>query len=207
MRILIKLYQSYYLSLRYIKAATWVCSCCVIIFLALSTASCLPVITAVRLWSFARLISIATPANSTTSQPQSHQTKASSTAAKCKIDSNSHRVQMWPNYRSNHDTQNVNSKRVQGYCHTSWRKWIKKGKFNLLGNLCRMEDNRLAKEVVHGKMEGKQQLGRPRKEWLDDKGMMQRIDTWIEEKGARQGHVGKNSVVARIMKFSDDLLV
>ena len=47
---------------------------------------------------------------------------------------------------------------------------IKERKLNLL--VCKMEDNRLMKEVVFGEMERKATRGRPRKEWLEYKGMV-----------------------------------
>ena len=52
---------------------------------------------------------------------------------------------------------------------------IKETKLNLFGHNCRMEDNRLVKEVVFEEMEGKTKRGRPHKEWLDD------IKEWCNE--------------------------
>jgi len=45
---------------------------------------------------------------------------------------------------------------------------IKERKLNLFGHICIMEDSRLVKEVVFGKMKGKTKRGIPKREWLDD---------------------------------------
>jgi hypothetical protein len=45
---------------------------------------------------------------------------------------------------------------------------IKRRKLGLFGHICRMEDSRLIKHIVFGKMNGKPRQGRPCKEWLDD---------------------------------------
>jgi len=39
---------------------------------------------------------------------------------------------------------------------------------NLFGHICRMNDNRLVKEVMFGIMEGETRRGRPCREWLGD---------------------------------------
>jgi hypothetical protein len=51
---------------------------------------------------------------------------------------------------------------------------IKKRKLRLFGHICRMDDNRLIKQTVFAKMNGKPQRGRPCREWLDD------ITEWCE---------------------------
>ena len=45
---------------------------------------------------------------------------------------------------------------------------IKKRKLRLFGHICRMDDSRLIKHLIFGKMEGKSRRGRPCREWLDD---------------------------------------
>ena len=45
---------------------------------------------------------------------------------------------------------------------------IKKRKLRLFGHICRMDDKRLIKHLVFGKMDGKSRRGRPYREWLDD---------------------------------------
>ena len=44
----------------------------------------------------------------------------------------------------------------------------KERKSNLFRYICRMQDNRLVKEVVFGEMEGKIRRWRPTREWLDE---------------------------------------
>jgi len=46
---------------------------------------------------------------------------------------------------------------------------------NLFGHICRMEDTRLVKNVVFGKIEGRSRRGRLNREWLDD------IEEWCQE--------------------------
>ena len=45
---------------------------------------------------------------------------------------------------------------------------IKKRKLRLFGHICRMDDSRLIKHLILGKMDGKSRRGRPCREWLDD---------------------------------------
>ena len=49
------------------------------------------------------------------------------------------------------------------------RHTVSKGKMlKLFGQLCRMEDSRLVKEIVFREMEGKTKRGTRRREWLDN---------------------------------------
>jgi hypothetical protein len=45
---------------------------------------------------------------------------------------------------------------------------IMERKLSLFGHICRMENNRLVKNVVFGMMDGQTRRGRPNREWLDD---------------------------------------
>lgn len=45
---------------------------------------------------------------------------------------------------------------------------IKRRKIRLFGHICRMDDKRLIKQLLFGKMDGKSRKGRPCREWLDD---------------------------------------
>ena len=49
-------------------------------------------------------------------------------------------------------------------------------KLRFFGHICRMDDKRLVKNVVFGRMEGTSRKGRPCREWLDD------ISEWCQEK-------------------------
>jgi len=52
---------------------------------------------------------------------------------------------------------------------------IKEIKLKLFDHICRMEDNRLVKEVVFLELDGKTNRGRPHWEWLDD------VKEWCNE--------------------------
>ena len=41
-------------------------------------------------------------------------------------------------------------------------------KMNLFGHICRMQDERLIKQVVFGIMDGKNKRGRPKRRWTHD---------------------------------------
>ena len=41
-------------------------------------------------------------------------------------------------------------------------------KINFFGHICRMQDERLIKQVVFGIMDGKNKRGRPKRRWTDD---------------------------------------
>jgi len=41
-------------------------------------------------------------------------------------------------------------------------------KMNFFGHVCRMQDERLIKQVVFGIMDGKNKRGRPKRRWTDD---------------------------------------
>ena len=41
-------------------------------------------------------------------------------------------------------------------------------KMNLFGHICRMQDERLIKQVVFGIMDGKNKRGGPKRRWTDD---------------------------------------
>jgi len=41
-------------------------------------------------------------------------------------------------------------------------------KMNFFGHICRMQDERLIKQVVFGIMDGKNKTGRPKRRWTDD---------------------------------------
>ena len=45
---------------------------------------------------------------------------------------------------------------------------IMERKLNLFGHVCRMDDHRLAKNVMFGMVDGTSLRGRPSREWLDD---------------------------------------
>jgi len=41
-------------------------------------------------------------------------------------------------------------------------------KMNFFGHICRMQDERLIKQVIFGIMDGKNKRGRPKRRWTDD---------------------------------------
>ena len=45
---------------------------------------------------------------------------------------------------------------------------IMERKIKLFGHICRMDDNRLVKNVLFGIMDGQNMRGRPSREWMDD---------------------------------------
>jgi hypothetical protein len=63
---------------------------------------------------------------------------------------------------------------------------IKKRKLRLFGHICRMDDSRLLKHLVFGKMEGKSRRGRPCREWLDD------ITEWCQRSGQELFHLAQD---------------
>ena len=53
---------------------------------------------------------------------------------------------------------------------------VMKRKLSFFGHVCRMDDKRLVKNVIFGRMEGMNRRGRPCREWLDD------VSDWCNEK-------------------------
>ena len=57
------------------------------------------------------------------------------------------------------------------------------------GCICRMHNNRKIKELMFGRMEGKNKRGRPHKEWLDDiikwgKMLLQKLSQMASDRGS-----------------------
>jgi hypothetical protein len=63
---------------------------------------------------------------------------------------------------------------------------IKKRKLRLFGHICRMDDGRLIKHLIFGKMDGKSRRGRPCREWLDD------ITEWCQRSGHDLFHLAQD---------------
>jgi hypothetical protein len=63
---------------------------------------------------------------------------------------------------------------------------IKKRKLRLFGHICRMDDSRLIKHLILGKMDGKSRRGRPCREWLDD------ITEWCQRSGHDLFHLAQD---------------
>jgi hypothetical protein len=63
---------------------------------------------------------------------------------------------------------------------------IKKRKLRLFGHICRMDDSRLIKHLIFGKMDGKSRRGRPCREWLDD------ITEWCQRSGHDLFHLAQD---------------
>ena len=63
---------------------------------------------------------------------------------------------------------------------------IKKRKLRLFGHICRMDDSRLVKHLIFGKMDGKSRRGRPCREWLDD------ITEWCQRSGHDLFHLAQD---------------
>jgi hypothetical protein len=63
---------------------------------------------------------------------------------------------------------------------------IKKRKLRLFGHICRMDDCRLIKHLIFGKMDGKPRRGRPCREWLDD------ITEWCQRSGHDLFHLAQD---------------
>jgi len=63
---------------------------------------------------------------------------------------------------------------------------IKKRKLRLFGHICRMDDGRLIKHLIFGKMDGKSRRGRPGREWLDD------IIEWCQRSGHDLFHLAQD---------------
>jgi hypothetical protein len=47
-------------------------------------------------------------------------------------------------------------------------RFVKSRRLEWLGHIEGMDDNRISKKILHGRMEGKRKRGRPRKRWLQD---------------------------------------
>ena len=63
---------------------------------------------------------------------------------------------------------------------------IKRRKLRLFGHICRMDDNRLIKQTVFSRMNGKSKRGRPCREWLDD------ILEWCGRSGQDLSHLAQD---------------
>lgn len=63
---------------------------------------------------------------------------------------------------------------------------IKKRKLRLFGHICRMDDSRLVKHLLFGKIDGKSRRGRPCREWLDD------ITDWCQRSGQELFHLAQD---------------
>ena len=78
------------------------------------------------------------------------------------------------NIRWHHKISNERIRTTIGH-HKTIIQIIIKRKLSLFGHICRMNDTRLVKQVVFGRIEGVNLRGRPRREWLDD------IKTWCQD--------------------------
>ena len=63
---------------------------------------------------------------------------------------------------------------------------IKRRKLRLFGHICRMDDSRLVKHLLFGKIDGKTRRGRPCREWLDD------ITEWCQHSGQELFHLAQD---------------
>jgi len=60
-------------------------------------------------------------------------------------------------------------------------------KLKLFGHICRMDDNRLVKNVVFGIIDGLNRRGRPRREWMDERLQIMVLDRRANTQHHRAG--------------------